>query len=228
MLSRIWRVTHPLLTLTLVGCCAYLLWRESRRSAVARPAPAAQTAPNPVRPTLPTDVALRRFLNVRSIGGTCELPEGENYGVIALLYFEDGKFRERLDAWQIKAEQKATRAISYQIMWGKGPGGESQLVGVVRMPTGDTTSPPRKMPLLSKLNGHSMRHNVQTEEVRGYRVLGHAVSSAVRPPDRLGVSFGRPADDIKNWHAVAIIGVKTFPTFEQACNCWSAREPSDP
>jgi hypothetical protein len=222
VLPRIRRVTHSLLTLALVGCCAYLLWREAHRSGVAQP-----PAPDSERAALPADEALHTSLDVKSIGGTYELPEGENYGVIALLHFEDGKFRGRQDAWQITGEPKGTRVVSYQLFWGKGPGGGTQVAVVTRTPTSGSRSISRKVPLLSGLNGHSLEaRSAPSEEVRGYRVLGHIMSSEIRP-GRSG-SVGRADNDIENRQAVAVIGVKTFSTSEQARDCLFAREPADP
>lgn len=223
MLSRIWGVAHATLTLVLVACCGYLLWRDSH------PSVAAPSTPSAGRPSLPADDALRYFLDTKSIGCEYDLPEGENYGVIAVLAFEDGKFRGRRGVLQITGRPGGTRAVSYQILWGKGPDGP-RVIGVTRTPDSVALTGFNKedCAFLFGLGGGQMSQTsgAPSEEVRGYRVLGHILSKEIRPGQP--GTFGRAVDDIQNRQAVAVVGVKTFPTQAQSTDWFFANEPLDP
>jgi hypothetical protein len=224
MCCRVWRVTHVLLTLAAVGCCGWLLWRDTHRPAAEQ----SLLGPDPERPTFPADDALRSFLDVKSIGGDYQLPEGENFGVIALLLFEDGKFRGRRGAWQITGSSNGTRSVAYQLLWGRGTDGGTRLVCVTRTPNTTMTGTGRKEDaefLAMRFEGFGTQPK-PTEEVRGYRVLAHAISSEVR--EGQPGTFGRATVDINHRKTVAVVGVKTFPTFEQAHDCLVAKEPADP
>ncbi|QJW96244.1 hypothetical protein [Frigoriglobus tundricola] len=221
MLFRIWRVARTALTLALVACCGYLLWRDSHPSVAP---PVSGTG----RPSLQADTALRSFLDAKSIGGEYELPENENYGVIAVLAFEDGKFRGRRGQWAITGIPGGTRAVSYQLLWGQGADGP-RAVGGTRTPDDAAHTVFRKEDgaFLCGLDGPwNSTRSAPSEEVRGYRVLGHILSSEIRP-GRSG-TFGRVVDDIENRQTVAVVGVKTFPTASQSSEWFFTREPLDP
>src|SRR2546430_115080 len=137
MRSRIWPVTHATLTLAAVGCCAWLLWRESHRPQAAPDRP--DTSTDSDRPAFTADVALRGMLGAQSFEGEFTLPEGHTRVVIALLWFEDGKFRGRRETSEFLADTKEGRTVSYQILWGRGTDGASRLVCAARTPRGGST-----------------------------------------------------------------------------------------
>jgi hypothetical protein len=183
-----------------------------------------------VVPSLQSDDAVRTLLNVSSVGGAYRLPEGENFGVIALLWFENGKFRGRPEVWQLTASPEGTRAVAYQIVWGKGPEGEMRMVEVVRADTSTLSGSSRKQTeqLLSKLDGNiSTTISGPSEEVRGYRMLACILSKKTRPGGKSG-AFGSFAFDLENRETVAVIGVKTFPTKQQMFDWMEQDEPADP
>src|SRR5262245_24118301 len=224
MCRRTWHVLHALLTLAVVACCVWLVWKDQRREYPARIERAAQ----PEVPRLYPDDALRAFLNLRSVGGTYRLPEGESYGAIALLLFEDGKFRGRKGAWHIAGVPEGANAVSYQFVWGRSADGGTRLVTVFREPggsqiTGSTKDDPE---FLAKLDGMIISVANPSEEVRGYRILAH-VSSAKLQPGKPGL-FGTFARELENRQSVAVVGVKTFPTEDQAADWLFKREPGDP
>lgn len=228
MCSCTWRVCHLSLTLTALACCGWLLYRDSSRSGVSPPAPnSEQAVPNLQRPTLSADDALRSFLNVQSASGDFELPEHEKYGVIAILHFENGKFHGRRGACMLTDSPNTSRVVAYQILWGQEPGGGTHVVVMTHTPGITSTCLWGKGEgnFLSKVGHASMQSAAATEEVRGYRVIYHSVSHEIRP-GKPGV-VGRASEDIQNRQTVAVFGVKTFPTYDEASNWLSQKEPAD-
>ena len=131
MTCRCWRGIHVLLTLAAVACCAWLLakdrhwWYLDEQDQVQEPAPRLP----------PADDTLRSLLDIHSIRGTYRLPEGEHFGVIALLWFEDGKFQNRLAEWQMSSAFQDGCVVSYDITLGRGPNGKPQVLGSISEPT---------------------------------------------------------------------------------------------
>jgi hypothetical protein len=216
---------HPLLTLAAVVCCAWLVvkdrhwWYPEGKERSQKPAPLLPTA----------DDVLRNLLDVKSVRGTYRLPEGENYGMIALLWFENGKLRERLAQWQMSGLDEGTRVVSYEIAWARGVDGKSRLVGAISA-SDDGYMSKQEQPegMFSKLDGEMFIHSPPFEEIRGYRVLAHMVSEKARPgkPERGGAFSAERA--LANRETVAVLIAKTFATRQQQDE-WTVRiERGDP
>lgn len=193
MLSRVWKVLHPLLTLLLLACFAYLL---------VRPA-----APIPVgRDSEQADNTLRTFLYVRHIGGDYELPPGENFAVISLMEFVDGQFKQGYykAVWDVS---QTGRVCPAKVMWGKTPDGPRLAIfhGGVTIHSGD----------FAVLDGPSGRIGGSTKwnEVNGFRAIGFASSADVQPGQERFKDVGglQSNETIQVRKRVLVFGVKPFP-----------------
>jgi hypothetical protein len=224
MSSRLWRLVHPLLTLAAVGCCAWFLLREYPRWNSERNVVGDRTAVKELKPLLHDDSALRYFLDVKSVGGTCEMPEGHNWGVIALLLFENGKFSGGQASWHISGSTEGTRTFSYQILWGKGPDGEFRVLGAIGAQNDTLWQPLRKDrgQFFSRMQFRSIT-NSASDEVRGYRVLAFGTSQ-----DAWTGRLDPINEELKKKQDIVIVGLKTFPTQKESMDWHLAREPGDP
>ena len=213
MWSRIRRAMHPLLTLALVVCCAYLLWRDSCRLAAV---PAGPVPPSLERLSAHEDAPLRNFLNVRWLGGDYELPADEEHCVAVLLKFEDGKFKGRQHGTAFSPVPGGSRVVPFYAMWGPGPNGPRAASGWQGVWTASDNDP-----FYAGLNGDLARfygkHMVYSV-VRGYRVIGYAASKQMRAGrEQFEHTVGGSWEEfINNHQRVLILGVKPFATHEEA------------
>jgi hypothetical protein len=235
MCCRFWRVLHPLLTFAAVACCAWLVWKERQRSYLEGDSGLGKPEQNDQRPTsqrkvLHTDTALRTLLNAKSVGGDYQLPEGENYGGIALLWFEDGRFRGRRASLEFPGTPDGVRAVSYQFLWGEGPDRKTRVVGLLSYPPDGLftdVSPIETDDFFAKLDiASGMTPSRPAEEVRGYRILTHLSSRKGRGGVGQPMESSTCAHAIESRQTVLVVGVKTFPTFNQASDWYLAREPA--
>lgn len=190
MLSRIWRVLHPLLTLAAVGCCVYLLVRP--------------TAPVPHgRASEEADHALRMFSGVRCIGGDYELPDGERYAVVVLMEFKEGEYRRNYFSrvWDVKQDGRVLQTL---FMWGNGPAGKQAALidGGMTTYTGD----------FAELEGPWQRAfgPGPCQEVRGFRAVGYASSKDCRVGHERVENIGglKCTETIESRKRVLVLGVK--------------------
>lgn len=221
MLSRIWRVAHPLLTLALVGCCAYLLWRDWHR-----PGFGGHSAPDPARHSAHMDWPLRNFLGVNWLGGDYELPAGEDHCTVVMLRFEDGKFRGRQAGPVFSPRPGDSRVVPFYVMWGPGPKGTRVVSGW----PGNWSSSDNN-PFFANLNGGLGRTYGSDDSrttLRGYRVIGHAFSQQERAESKNPrVSSIYPDFNIQNRQFVLVLGVKTFAT-EKEAEDWAYTQDEKP
>lgn len=223
MNSMCWRGIHLLLTLSALGCCLWLLWRDQHR-----PNPELTSLPGSDRSQLQADSALRSFLDVKSFGCNFNVPEGDNYGVISLLRFEDGKFRGRgyRDAWAFTLKPGEPRSVSFTLLRGRRSDGKMRVVGVTRTSDSESTSfRDVEEEFLLKLDV-GISSSGDSETVRGCRVLGYLFSTK----SRAGKSgqFGSLELTLEHRQTVAVIGVKTFPDADQASEWQLGRDKADP
>jgi hypothetical protein len=209
MLSRIWRVAQPILMLVLVACCAYLLWRDSYRPGFGR-----LSTPDPGRFSAHSDFPVRNFLGVNWLGGDYELPAGEDHCAVVLLRFEDGKFRGREAGAVFSRRSGDSRVVPFYVMWGPGPKGTR----VVSSWPGFEFN---NSPFFAHLNGGLGRSLGSAEgfgEVRGYRVIGYAMSSQTRAGQEPYQQISGHDIDfaLRTRQFVLVLGLKTFATAEEA------------
>ena len=84
----------------------------------------------------------------------------------------------------------------------------------------------------AKLDGgrRQLLGNVKAEEsIRGYRVIAYAVSSKMRDGhERYASMMGGLDFALEHNHAVAVLGLKSFPTADAARDwLYNSNEPSD-
>lgn len=210
MCSKLWRVTHALLTLTAVGCCAWLAWREYHR-------------PDPYRHSSSADLTLRHFLDVRWIGGDYELPRGEEHCVVAVLRFEDGRFLGRFGGGVFSPGSGEPRVVPHYVMWGQGTEGKTRLVNLGYSSSNDL--------FFAKLDGGLGRSlgTASSESVRGYRVVGYAYSKETQAgKERYRDIMGDFDAALRTRRYVAVLGVKPFPTAQEAKDWLNVEERPDP
>ena len=220
-----WRMLQPLLIVAAVSCCAWLMWQHRDQWFPKQD----EGTPEPELERLYPDVALRTLPACGRSRETYRLPEGEDHGMIALLWFEDGKFRGRRAQWQM-AGRDGTRVVAYEILWGQDTDGETQLLGVIRSTRSllHGRNTPSRRSFLAKLDGEIFADSPPTEQFRGYQILGLIVSEKARAgmPTRGGAfEFERA---LKNRETVAVIGARTFPTRKQLGDWMMQCEPGDP
>lgn len=228
MPSRTWQVCQAILTFTALGFC---VWFFMERTYLPAPIPVAQSPPTKV--TLQIDHAVRGFLNLTSLDGQYEMPEGENYGVISLLVFENGEFRDRRLIWQITGSPQGVRTVSYQFVWGKGVDGTVHGIAVIGSSCGLMTTgmPEKHDDLYEKLNGPGLNSMIGSpnETVRGFKVLGFRASERTRPGKAEFAGQLKGIDFMLDTRqTVVVVGVKTCSTFQQMSDWMSVREPADP
>jgi hypothetical protein len=218
MRKRFWSLAHVGLTLACVACCVYLLWRDRAREG--------ERARVAGRLSADADPILRLFHQVRWIGGDYELPAGEDHCGIAVLTFENGRFTGRHHPWAWSVPPGEPRAIPYQVVWGPTAAGPKTLIvgGGIGMSGGT-----RDFTSLDGMVGRSYGTS-NLGEVRGYRVVGLAGSMEARansPTDN--EKAGAIHDALRTHRHVAALGVKIFPTAEDAKQ-WAhgATEKPDP
>ncbi len=224
MISRIWRVAHPLFTLTLVVCCAYLLWRDSHRPGFGR-----LSQPGPERLSTHEDTPLRNFLGVKWLGGDYELPKGEEHCAVVPLRFEDGKFRGREGGKVFSPQPDRSRVVPFYIMWGPGLKGTHVISGWPGM--WGSSNDNSFFAKLDKGVNRTYGPSAGFGEIRGYRVIGFATSSQTRAgQEKYGQIGGGDIDfALRTRQFVLVLGVKPFATEEEAKDwVYNQREPEDP
>ena len=200
MCCRFWRVLHPLLTLAAVACCAWLVWKDQRR-------------PDPARLSTHADIPIRNFLDVKWLGGDYELPANERHCAVMALQFEDGKFRGRSQGTVFSPEPGESRVVPFYVMWGPGPKGTRVISGWPGLWSGSHVNE-----FFAKIDGglSRMYRGTPTDEIRGYWVIGFAASQKTRPGIDPGIGFGDLKHAIETREAVVVLGIKPFPTHEEA------------
>ncbi|WP_162672644.1 hypothetical protein [Gemmata massiliana] len=201
-------MVHSLLTIALVGCCGYLLWRDSRRS----DAESSQRRMSE-RLSAHEDMPVRHFLDVKWLGGDYELPAGEDHCGVALLRFEEGKLTGRRGI-VFSPKPGASRVVPFYVMWGRGKDGP-RVVSGWPWNWGGSNGDPFYADLGDKLS--RSYGDSPLGDLRGYRVIGHAVSKQLRAGREQFVDAVIGYEDvIKNHQRVLVLGVKPFPTREEA------------
>ncbi len=200
MLKRVWQIAHPLLTLTAVGCCVYLLWRP--------------TAPVPSeRASASEDHHLRRFLDVKRIGGDAELPSDVHHCALACFLYTDGRLDQRLSS-DTFTPRGGSRVIPYFVMWGPTPRGVRGSTVNQWCATSDADG------IWAKLDGPMSQCFGQTHngEVHGFRIIGFAASSECRPgqEEKRNISSGSVKTTIEISRSVLMLGYKPFATEQEA------------
>lgn len=199
MFKRVWRIAHPLLTLAVVGCCVYLLLRP--------------TAPVPSdRVSASEDHHLRRFLDVKRIGGDAELPLDVRHVVLAVFLYQDGALDHRRGAYVFSPDGNS-RVIPYFVMWGATPRGVRGATVDQAFVMSDADD------IWAKLDGpHSNCFGTaDLGEVQGFRIVGFAASSECRPgqEDKRNISAGlKKTLEFRRY--VLMLGYKPFATRKEA------------
>jgi hypothetical protein len=214
MFGRLRRNAHPLLTLVLGVCCAFLLWRDSQRPGF----PFKGDAPADHIP-VGEDVFARNFLGAKWLGGDYLLPQDVAHCTVVVLRYEDGKFRERMGGTVFSPRPGGSRLVPFYVMWGPGPKGTRVVSGWPGMWSGSDNDE-RYTPLnggVSRAFGSSRGFG----ELRGYRVYGFATSSVAREgrEAQARTSSGDVGDAVVNHKHVLVLGMKPFPS-EQAARDW--------
>lgn len=220
MWCRFWRVSQPLLTLAAVACCVWLVWKDQQR-----PTPEQQRR-DLERHSSRADIPVRNFLEIKWLGGDYELPESDTHCVVAALQFGDGKFRGRYQATVFSPKPGESRVVPFYVMWGPGPKGTRVVSGWPGIWSGAHRSE-----FFAKIDGGLVRvyGDKSTDEIRGYRVAGFAASRKTRPGIDADIGFGDLNHAIETREAVVVLGVKPFPT-QQEAERWlfENNEPGDP
>jgi len=212
MRNRFWTLAHFTLTLSCIGCCAYLLVRDQRR--------------DQQRPSEHMDFALRHFHQVRWLGGDYALPTSQDHCVIAILRFEDGKFKERFGSWAWSPSSGESRTVPYMVMWGPTADGPQSVVFSGGM---SMTGILKKW--FANLDGSIGRSHGVSDfgELRGYRVIGYAGSKEPRAGRDQPRAFSSDVDSlIENHKHVGFLVVKHCASEEEAKRIANGRtEPED-
>jgi hypothetical protein len=201
MCCRFWRVLHPLLTLAAVACSAWLVWKDQRR-------------PDPERLSTNADTAVRNFLDLRWLGGDYELPAGEHHCAVGVLEFEDGKFRRRRSGTVFSPKPGESRVVPYYVMWGRGHEGTRVVSGW----PGSWMAIPKDTFFANIDSAVSRAHGpVSLSDIRGYRVIGFAVSQQPRAGhESFATTFADLERALEKRQFVAVLGLKVVPTREEA------------
>ena len=213
--SRVWQVIHALFTVSLIGLCGFLLGRDRNRP---------QLGPEP--DSAHADRHLRWFLDVKRMGGDYELPPGEEHCAVALLQFENGKFRRREHGYAHSCPPGGSRVVPYFVMWGPQPDGKSRVIygtDYLFLCRFENSS------FHAALDTGGLRSLGTPEEVRGWRVIEFAISAKPREGKALNQSvYDSAAAAIENCETVLVMGLKPFPTEKQAKEYLNTDEPADP
>jgi hypothetical protein len=200
MVKRVWKVVHPLLTLAAVGCCVYLLLRPT--------APVLSG-----RVSAGEDHHLRRFLDVKRIGGDAELPADVHHCALACFLYTDGQLDQRLSA-DTFSPSAGSRVIPYFVMWGP------TAKGVRGSTVNQWSAMSAADDIWAKLDGPLAQCFGPTTfgEVHGFRIIGFAASGECRPSqeNKRNISSGDVETTIEIRRHVMMLGYKPFATEEEA------------
>jgi hypothetical protein len=224
MRRAFWFLAHAVLTLVCVGCCAFLVWRDSSPGEYWWARPEQRGAG---RMSRGADLALRAFEQVNCLGGDYELPEPEEHCVVVRLRFEDGKLCERKSGMVWSVLPNGLRTIRYMVMWGPTPKGPRYLIYSEYIVTAWSGGLDK---FFGDLDGTAARASGSTDlgEVHGYRVIGFAGSRELQAGQNPAQTLesNNVHDALRTRKYVLVLGVKPFATEKEAQDWLNAPEPA--
>jgi hypothetical protein len=214
---------HVILTFFAVGACIYLLIRDRSRASQERVKERLSE-----RFSWNGDFAVRQFLGVKWIGGDVELPEGHDHCGVAILKFENGKYKGWGYRTAFSLQPGQSRVIPCVYMWGPNHDGYRDFWFSNGMAM---TSSGGKEESLKVLVGLTRRYGVmdtKDSNILGYHGIGSAHSQSENQPIHFKENESDYEFESKRYQYFIVMGVKLFASEEEAKKWQFGDDPNKP